>query len=54
MTYLQSLSNDELETLANSLCVAGDVEGEEDCLREMLCRDFWPVAWLDELTEMAA
>ena len=54
MTYLQSLSNDELETLANSLCIEGDIDGEEDCLREMLRRNHFPTAWLDELLEMAA
>jgi hypothetical protein len=53
MTF-SSLSNAELEVTANGFLLAGDIEGEEACLLEMLRRDHWPVEWLDELTEMAA
>ena len=51
---LSLLSNAELEVTANGFLLAGDIEGEEACLLEMLRRDHWPVEWLDELTEMAA
>ena len=52
-TDLASLSNDELELKANGHLIAGDIEGEEACLVEMLRRNHSPVEWLDELTEMA-
>lgn len=52
-TDLASLSNDELELKANGHLIAGDIEGEELCLVEMLRRGHFPVEWLDELTEMA-
>jgi hypothetical protein len=50
---LSTLSNDELELKANGRLIAGDLEGEEACLVEMLRRGHFPVEWLDELTEMA-
>jgi hypothetical protein len=50
---LTILSNEALERLANAFGLAGDIEGEELCLVEMLRRNHFPVAWLDELTEMA-
>jgi len=52
-TDLSALTNDELELKANGHLIAGDIEGEEACLVEMLRRGHFPVEWLDELTEMA-
>ena len=54
MSDLSSLSNDALEVMANDFLVAGDIDGEELCLLEMIRRNHYPTAWLDELLEMAA
>jgi hypothetical protein len=54
MPTLTTLTNTELEITANDFLLAGNIEGEEACLLEMLRRDHWPVEWLEELTEMAA
>jgi hypothetical protein len=52
-TTLTTLTNAELELIANGHLIAGDHDAEEACLREMLRRGHFPVEWLDELTEMA-
>ena len=52
MTDLTTLTNEELEVKANDLLVAGDIEGEELYLLEMIRRNHFPIEWLDELTEM--
>ena len=39
MTELSLLSNDALEVMASDYLVAGDIDGEELCLLEMLRRD---------------
>jgi hypothetical protein len=52
-TDLTTLTNAELELEANGHLIAGDHDAEEACLVEMLRRGYFPVEWLDELTEMA-
>jgi hypothetical protein len=53
-TDLTALTNEELEQTANIFLLSGDIDGEEDCLLEMLRRRHFPIAWLDELLQLQA